>query len=61
MPIVQIEILEGRTLEQKRELSKKVTEAIVETISVPQDSVRIIIREMKKDNFSEGGILRCDR
>lgn len=61
MPIVQIEILEGRTLDQKRELSKKVTEAIVETISVPQDSVRIIIREMKKDNFSEGGILRCDR
>jgi 4-oxalocrotonate tautomerase len=61
MPIVQIEIVEGRTLEQKRELSKKVTEAIVESINVPQDSVKIIIREMKKDNYSEGGILRCDR
>ncbi|MDF2676650.1 MAG: 4-oxalocrotonate tautomerase [Bacillota bacterium] len=61
MPIVQIEIVEGRTLEQKRELSKKVTEAIVESINVPQDAVKIIIREMKKDNYSEGGILRCDR
>ncbi len=61
MPIVQIELVEGRTLEQKRELSKKVTEAIVEAINVPQDAVKIIIREMKKDNYSEGGILRCDR
>lgn len=61
MPTVQIEIIEGRTVEQKRELAKKVTAAVVESINVPADAVKIIIREMKKENFAEGGVLRCDK
>ncbi len=61
MPIVQIDLLEGRTLEQKRALAKKVTEAIVETAACPADAVKIILREMPKEHLSEGGVLRCDR
>ena len=61
MPIVQIDMLEGRTTEQKRDLVKKVTEAISETANCPQAAVTIVIREMPKENLGQGGILRADR
>ncbi|HBV67377.1 MAG TPA: 4-oxalocrotonate tautomerase [Clostridiales bacterium] len=60
MPIIQIEMLKGRTLEQKRAMVEKVTEAVAETANCPKDAVKIIIREMESENFAQGGILKCD-
>ncbi|GAB4115706.1 MAG: 4-oxalocrotonate tautomerase [Candidatus Caldatribacteriota bacterium] len=60
MPILQIEIIKGRTLEQKRAMVKKVTEAITETLNCPPEAVRIIIREMDKENFARAGTLVID-
>ena len=61
MPIVQVEILEGRSLEQKRKLVEKVTDALVESINCSREAVLVVIREMKKDNFSTGGTLWTDK
>ena len=61
MPIVQIEILEGRTVEQKRVLAEKVTQAIVESIGAPPENVSIIIRDMAKENFAKAGKLASDK
>ncbi|NLW61386.1 MAG: 2-hydroxymuconate tautomerase family protein, partial [Synergistaceae bacterium] len=55
MPIVVVNIKEGRTLEQKRDMVTKVTEALCETMEVPKTSVRIIINEMANDNFAVAG------
>ena len=60
MPIIQVEMLKGRTLEQKRALVEKVTQAVVETANCPKEAVKIIIREMEFENYSQGGILKCD-
>lgn len=60
MPIIQVEMLKGRTLEQKRALVEKVTEAVVETAKCPKEAVKIIIREMEFENYSQGGVLKCD-
>lgn len=61
MPIIQVEMLKGRTLEQKRALAEKVTQAVVETANCPKEAVKIIIREMDFENFSEAGVLKCDK
>ena len=61
MPILQIEILKGRTVEQKRNMVKKVTDAVIETLNCPKEAVRIILREMKEENFSKPGVLQVDR
>jgi 4-oxalocrotonate tautomerase len=61
MPTVQIEMFEGRTLEQKRVLAKKVTEAIVESIDTAPENVKIIIREMSKENLATAGTLAIDK
>lgn len=60
MPIIQIEILKGRTLEQKRAMAEKVTDALVETINCNRKAVSIIIREMDQENLSIGGVLKSD-
>lgn len=60
MPILQVEILKGRTVEQKREMVRKVTDAVTETLNCPKEAVRIIIREMEFENFAHAGILKVD-
>ncbi|HZW83700.1 MAG TPA: 4-oxalocrotonate tautomerase [Candidatus Deferrimicrobium sp.] len=60
MPIVQVEILEGRTVEQKRAMVKKVTEALCETLICPPENVTIVIREMSKEHLAKGGKLAID-
>lgn len=38
----------------------KMTEVLCETMEVKETSVRIIINEMKNDNFAIAGTLVCD-
>ncbi|NMA15489.1 MAG: 4-oxalocrotonate tautomerase [Clostridia bacterium] len=61
MPIVQVEIIKGRTLEQKRQMAKEVTEAISKNLVCPPEAVKIIIREMEKENYAEAGTLFADK
>ncbi len=61
MPIVHIHLLEGRTLEQKRALSKKVTQAICEAVSVPPDAVKIVLSDMARHDYAVAGVLHCDQ
>ena len=42
MPIVTIELIEGRTVDQKREMAKKITDVIKEVAKVKEESVEII-------------------
>ena len=60
MPILQVELLKGRTMEQKREMVRKVTDAITETLNCPKEVVSIIIREMELENFAKAGVLKAD-
>ncbi|WP_425802149.1 2-hydroxymuconate tautomerase [Desulfitobacterium sp. Sab5] len=61
MPIVQIELLEGRTYEQKKAMVEKVTEAIMETAGAARENISIIIREMNKENYATAGQLAVDK
>lgn len=60
MPLVTIKIFEGRTLEQKRNMVKDVTDAIARNIDCQPQAVHIDIVEMKRENLSQGGKLFCD-
>jgi len=55
MPIAQINIMEGRTDDQKEALIREVTNAIMKSIDAPEQSVRVIINEMPKQHFGIGG------
>lgn len=55
MPIAQLNILAGRSDEQKERLIREVTEAISRSLDAPLESVRVIINEMPKQHFGIGG------
>ncbi|MFJ9844215.1 4-oxalocrotonate tautomerase DmpI [Kitasatospora sp. NPDC101155] len=60
MPIVTIQ--QGpRNVEQKRELVKRVTEAFVETLEVPAESVFVWVQEYQSENWGVAGKLTADR
>jgi 4-oxalocrotonate tautomerase len=57
MPTINVQLFEGRTLEQKRAFVKAVTEATVQTLGAPAESVDIIIHECKRENWATAGKL----
>lgn len=61
MPFVTIELIEGRTLEQKRQMTKDVTEAVANACAIPPDRVHVFIRDLAKDEYGRGGTLLCDK
>ncbi|MDO9353800.1 MAG: 4-oxalocrotonate tautomerase [Solirubrobacteraceae bacterium] len=61
MPIIRVEMFEGRTLEQKRALAEAITAAVVEHADAPRQSVRVIFTDMAKEDWAVGGELRSDR
>lgn len=61
MPFVHIEWMEGRSLEQKRELAKRITDSVAEVANIPKDRVHVIFRDMKADEYGVGGELIIDK
>lgn len=61
MPIVIIYTWEGKTVDQKRKLSEAITKDLVEIGGVRREAVEIIINDMPKTNWSQGGVLAVDR
>ena len=60
MPIIQFNILEGRTPEQKRQLAKRVSDAVCEVLDCKPQSVRILINELSAEHFSVGGVTAAE-
>jgi len=52
--------MEGRTVEQKRLLARRVSEAVCDVLDVTPQSVRILINELTPDHFSIGGITAAE-
>ena len=56
MPIANIQILQGREPALKASLIHAVTAAIVDTLHVRQESVRVILHEIPAEHWGIGGI-----
>ncbi|AIC96312.1 MULTISPECIES: 2-hydroxymuconate tautomerase [Shouchella] len=61
MPIVTIQMLEGRSDDQKRALVEQVTAAVSETTQAPKERISVIIDEMKPTNFGVAGVRQSDQ
>lgn len=55
MPIIEVNMLEGRPPDAKERLIQALTDAAVTSIGAPRGSVRIILREMPSGHFAVGG------
>jgi 4-oxalocrotonate tautomerase len=57
MPTYHVEMLEGRTLEQKKKLVEAITRVSVEVLGGQPDSVDVLITDVKRENWATGGKL----
>ena len=60
MPVIQITISQGRSVEQKRELVKVLTKETARIMKTHEEKVRILIYEVSKENWGNAGILGLD-
>jgi len=60
MPIVTVEMWEGRTIEQKKQLAEGITSSF-EKIGTPKEVVQIIIKDIPKHNWATGGKLASEK
>ncbi|BAI72151.1 hypothetical protein AZL_015130 [Azospirillum sp. B510] len=61
MPTINIQLFEGRTVEQKRDYAKALTEATVKVLGCPPSAVDIIFQDVKKSDWASGGELWSDK
>ena len=61
MPVIRVEMWEGRTKEQKKKIVKGMTDLMCETIGCQPQSVTVLIQEFSKENWGLGGDLASDK
>ncbi len=61
MPIVTIQMWEGRSEQQKREVVKAITDAMVEKAGTKPEAVHVVIYDIPKSHWGIGGELCSDK
>jgi 4-oxalocrotonate tautomerase len=60
MPVIQITMSQGRTVEQKRELVQVLTKETARILKTKEESIRILIYEVSKENWGNAGVFGLD-
>ncbi len=60
MPIVTIQMWEGRSVEQKRDFVKAITKAMVDIAGVTPQNTYIVIQDVPKTKWGQNGSLASD-
>lgn len=60
MPVVTIDMWEGRTIEQKKRLVADITSVIMNDLNVPAEQIQIIIKDNPKHNWGIAGKLASE-
>ena len=55
MPIIEVNLFEGRSFEAKDRFIQAITDAAIEAIGAPRESVRVILRDMLAALYAVGG------
>ena len=60
MPVVIVEMWEGRTIEQKKQLVEGITSSFTK-IGTSPEAVHIILKDIPKHNWASGGKLASEQ
>ena len=61
MPTLRVELMEGRTPEQKKQLVQALTQAVVDTLGSKPESVDILLYDIRRGDWATGGVLWSER
>jgi 4-oxalocrotonate tautomerase len=60
MPVITVQMYEGRTIEQKRALVAALTKAAMDTIGAKAEATDVIIHDVAKHDWGIAGKLASD-
>jgi 4-oxalocrotonate tautomerase len=61
MPVVTVEMYEGRTAEQKQAIVEDITDAMVEHAGASPETLHVVIHDVPKENWGRDGKLGIHR
>ena len=61
MPHVEITLVKGRTLEQKRKVAARITDVLTEEAGARREDTTVAFVEVDRESFAHGGVLVADR
>ena len=61
MPFINIKMLEGRTHEQKKQLVKAITDAMVQICHAKPEGTMVVIEDIPRDHWARGGTLLSEQ
>ena len=61
MPLIHIELFEGRSQEQKKELAAAITRETARVLACPQTAVDIIFTDIRKQDWASAGVMWSDK
>ena len=56
MPTIRVELIEGRTPQQKKELAQAFTEACAKTLGSKPESVDVLFFDIPRHDWATGGV-----
>ena len=60
MPLVVITMRSGRSVDEVRTLAAEVTDAVVRSVNVAPERVRVLVHELDASRIAVGGMLASD-
>ncbi len=61
MPIVTVQLFPGRTNEQKREMAKEITDAVVRIAKTTPEATHVIFQDVAQSDWAEAGTLMSEK
>jgi 4-oxalocrotonate tautomerase len=54
-------MLTGRTTDQKRKLTQRITDAMAEEAGARREAIVVVFHEVSKESYASGGVLMADK
>lgn len=61
MPVVTIQLISGRTKEQKAKIAQAITDSIVDIANVKPEGVQVIFSDVEREDWASAGALMSDK
>lgn len=61
MPIIRVELFEGRDRDMKRKIIKEVTDGFCRATEASPDTVHVILSDVSKEDWGRGGEAFADK
>jgi 4-oxalocrotonate tautomerase len=61
VPVINVQLLSGRTSEQKAALIRELAEGAIRALGVPEQSIRVLLTEVEPAHWGVGARSKADQ